>query len=59
MFTARIRMMSHAGSQGEVLLAARLADHSACVVLSHLFRGKLCEDLARGPVRRLAAGEFV
>jgi CRP-like cAMP-binding protein len=36
-----------------------VSDHSQCVVLSSRFRGKLCEDLARRPARRLAAGEFV
>ncbi len=60
MFTVRNRMIPHAGSEDEVLVASWLAaDHSECVVLSRLFRGKLCEDLARQPARRLAAGEFV
>lgn len=59
MSTVRNRMMPRAGSEDEVLVAPRLADHSECVVLSRLFRGKLCEDLARRPARRVAAGEFV
>ncbi|MGH7579638.1 MAG: Crp/Fnr family transcriptional regulator [Gemmatimonadales bacterium] len=59
MFTVRHRRRPHVGSEGEVLVAPRLADHSECVVLSQVFRGKLCDDLARGPARRLAAGEAV
>lgn len=59
MFTVTNRMISHVESAGEVLIAPLLADHSECVVLSQSFRGKLCEDLARGPARGVAAGEFV
>ncbi|MGH2400305.1 MAG: Crp/Fnr family transcriptional regulator, partial [bacterium] len=40
-------------------LAPRLADHSQCVVVSELFRGKLCAELGRRPARRVEAGEFL
>ena len=40
-------------------LGQRLADHSQCVVVSALFRGKLCEELAHRPGRRIQAGEFL
>jgi CRP/FNR family transcriptional regulator len=43
----------------DVLAAPRMTHHSECVVLSQLFRGKLCEDIARQPARRVAEGEFV
>ena len=36
-----------------------LPNHAQCVALTALFRGSLCEQLANGPVRRLAAGEFL
>jgi len=32
------------------------ADHTRCAVLSTLFRGRLCEQLAQRPARRLAIG---
>src|SRR5438270_14050331 len=32
------------------------ADHARCSVLSTLFRGKLCEQLAQRPARRLSIG---
>jgi CRP/FNR family cyclic AMP-dependent transcriptional regulator len=38
---------------------ARLADHSQCVAVSEVFRGKLCEELARRPARHVEAGEFL
>lgn len=44
---------------GAALEQGRLADHSQCVAVSDLFRGKLCEELGRGPARRVAAGEFL
>ena len=44
-----------AGASGSL----RLADHRECVLLSGLCRGALCEQLARGPGRRLAAGRLV
>jgi CRP/FNR family cyclic AMP-dependent transcriptional regulator len=34
-------------------------DHSQCVALSELLRGKLCEELARRPARRVRSGEFL
>ncbi|HEX6433857.1 MAG TPA: Crp/Fnr family transcriptional regulator [Gemmatimonadales bacterium] len=37
----------------------RLADHSHCVALSDLFRGKICEQLGRRPGRQVTAGEFL
>jgi CRP/FNR family cyclic AMP-dependent transcriptional regulator len=37
----------------------RLTDHSQCVAVSHLFRGKLCEELGRRPARRVEAGGFL
>jgi hypothetical protein len=36
-----------------------LADHSQCVAVSELFRGKLCEELARRPARHVQSGEFL
>src|SRR5688500_2587490 len=59
MSTVRNRMRPHPEWDAQVLVASRLPDHSECRILSQLFRGKLCEDLARRPARRLAAGEFV
>ena len=35
----------------------RLADHSQCVAVSDLFRGKLCEELGRRPARHARARE--
>ena len=52
-------MMPHVRGERPALVARGSADHSECVALSQSFRGKLCEDLARRPARRLAAGEFV
>jgi CRP/FNR family transcriptional regulator, cyclic AMP receptor protein len=49
-------------SQGGESTAAgrdRLADHSQCVAVSDLFRGRLCEELGRRPARRVASGEFL
>jgi CRP/FNR family cyclic AMP-dependent transcriptional regulator len=37
----------------------RLLDHADCDILSTVFRGKLCEQVASGPTRRIAAGEFL
>src|SRR5688500_8089496 len=37
----------------------RLADHARCTALSRLFRGRLCEQLARGAGRRVEAGELL
>jgi CRP/FNR family cyclic AMP-dependent transcriptional regulator len=37
----------------------RLADHSQCVAVSDLFRGKLCEELGRRPARHVESGEFL
>lgn len=36
-----------------------LPSHKQCVVLSSLFRGKLCTQLTERPGRRLKSGEFV
>lgn len=36
-----------------------LTDHRECVLLSGLCRGTLCEQFARGPARRVAAGRVV
>lgn len=36
-----------------------LPDHAQCVDLTELFRGKLCEQLASGPSRRVASGELL
>ncbi len=33
------------------------SDHGRCVALSSLFRGGLCEQLASGPARHIAAGQ--
>ncbi|MEO8090847.1 MAG: Crp/Fnr family transcriptional regulator [Gemmatimonadales bacterium] len=44
---------------GDALAPRRLSDHSQCVVVSELFRGKLCEELGRRPARRIEAGEFL
>src|SRR5688572_10869537 len=43
----------------ELLLSGFLTTHLQCVALSDLFRGKLCEELGRGPARRLESGEFL
>jgi CRP/FNR family transcriptional regulator len=43
----------------ERLLSGRLTDHPHCVVLSDLCSGKLCDELARRPGRRLKSGEFL
>ena len=45
----------HEGS----LLSGCLTDHSQCVAVSDLFRGKLCEELARRPGRKVKPGEFL
>jgi CRP/FNR family transcriptional regulator, cyclic AMP receptor protein len=37
----------------------RLPDHARCVALASLFRGKLCEQLALHPARRIALGQYV
>jgi CRP/FNR family transcriptional regulator, cyclic AMP receptor protein len=37
----------------------RLGDHGPSVEVSSLFRGALCEQLARGPARRIAAGRLL
>jgi CRP/FNR family transcriptional regulator, cyclic AMP receptor protein len=37
----------------------RLLDHTECEILSTVFRGKLCDQVASGPTRRIAAGEFL
>jgi hypothetical protein len=42
-----------------LLLSGRLGDHSQCVAVSELFRGKLCEDLGRRRARQLDSGEFL
>jgi CRP-like cAMP-binding protein len=36
-----------------------LADHARCTALSRLLRGRLCEQLARGPGRTVEAGELL
>jgi CRP/FNR family transcriptional regulator, cyclic AMP receptor protein len=36
----------------------RLSDHAHCEALSALFRGSLCEQIANGPARRFAAGQY-
>lgn len=38
---------------------ARLHDHASCTELSRIFRGRLCEQLARGAGRRVETGEFL
>jgi CRP/FNR family transcriptional regulator len=43
----------------ELLVSGHLTTHLQCVALSDLFRGKLCEELGRGPGRRLKSGEFL
>ena len=42
-----------------LLLSGRLTDHLQCLALSDAFRGRLCEELARQPVRHVKAGEFL
>ncbi len=37
----------------------RLSDHASCTVLSRVFRGQLCEQLASGPGRNVQAGELL
>ncbi len=37
----------------------RLSDHASCSVVSRLFRGQLCEQLARGPGRNVQAGKLL
>jgi CRP/FNR family transcriptional regulator, cyclic AMP receptor protein len=37
----------------------RLADHTHCCILSSMFRGALCEQLATAPPRRFTTGEFL
>lgn len=61
MFRTLERSLPHAGRNNGDRTAAWLPDHSRCVALSDQCRGRgrLCEDLARRPARRLAAGEFV
>ena len=36
-----------------------VAEHSQCVAVSDLFRGKLSEELARRPARHVQSGEFL
>jgi CRP/FNR family transcriptional regulator, cyclic AMP receptor protein len=43
----------------DLLLSGRLADHSQCVAVFELFRGRLCEDLGRRPARHVESGEFL
>jgi CRP/FNR family cyclic AMP-dependent transcriptional regulator len=43
----------------ELLLSGLLSAHLRCVALSDVFRGKLCEELGRGPGRRLKSGELL
>src|ERR687897_2805548 len=45
--------------EGAALGQDRLADHSQCVAVSHLFRGKLCAELGRKPARHVQSGEFL
>ena len=52
--TARVLALN-----ADLLVSGRLAGHQQCVVLSDLFRGKLCEELGRRPSRRLKSGEFL
>lgn len=40
-------------------LALAAQDHSQCVVVSGLFRGKLCEELGRRPARPVGIGELL
>jgi CRP/FNR family transcriptional regulator, cyclic AMP receptor protein len=42
-----------------LLLRGRLAEHSQCIAVSGAFRGKLCEDMARHPARRIRSGGFL
>ncbi len=37
----------------------RLTRHEQCVILSDLFRGKMCEALAQGAGRHVAAGAYI
>jgi CRP-like cAMP-binding protein len=39
------------------VLPPGLTTHAACEALSSLFRGTVCEELARGPTRHVLAGE--
>jgi CRP/FNR family cyclic AMP-dependent transcriptional regulator len=59
MYTVRNRMMPPGTSDDEALNAFQPGDHSQCVALSRQCRGKLCDDLARRPGRRVAAGQFI
>ncbi len=45
--------------EGSLLLSGRLSNHSECVAISDLFRGRLCEELGQRPARRLESGEFL
>lgn len=36
-----------------------LTSHNHCMVLSSLFRGKLCDQLTQRPARRFTSGEFI
>lgn len=47
------------GGKGATAGPPRLGSHSQCIVVSRLFRGRLCEELKRRPARRIAAGEFL
>jgi CRP/FNR family transcriptional regulator, cyclic AMP receptor protein len=42
-----------------LLLRGSLAEHSQCIAVSRVFRGKLCEDMGRSPARRIKSGEFL
>jgi CRP/FNR family transcriptional regulator len=43
----------------DLVLSASLTSHQHCVLLSDLFRGKLCQELGRRPSRRLKSGQFL
>jgi CRP-like cAMP-binding protein len=43
----------------ELLLSGLFSAHLRCVALSDVLRGKLCEELGRGPGRRLKSGELL
>jgi CRP-like cAMP-binding protein len=59
MYTVRNRMMPPGTSDDEALNAFQPGDHSQRVALSHQCRAKFCDDLARPPAPRVAAGQFI
>jgi CRP/FNR family transcriptional regulator, cyclic AMP receptor protein len=47
------------GVEEKLLHWSHLTKHTQCVAFSHVFRGKVCEELSRRPGRRLKSGEFL